>query len=198
MARALGPKKAQGLPMFHALTGCDTVFCFAGRGKRKAWAVWTALTELTQVLIDLTTAPAQVDEDATQTIERFVILLYDRTSTSTDVNKACCKLFARMNNVQLRPPTSVALKQHVRRAGMSGARLCFLHQHCPTRPTAGWVKTSEQTYEPHWTTLPEASKVCRELVSCKCQKGCTKKCKCKKAKLECTQLCACDRECSQN
>jgi len=101
--------------MFHALTGCDTV-SFAGRGKRTACEVWTALPELTQVLIDLTTAPAQVDEDATQTIERFVILLYGRTSTSRDVNKARCKLFAMKNKVQLIPPTSAALKQHVRRA----------------------------------------------------------------------------------
>jgi len=41
MARALGPEKAQAQSMFHALTGCDTVSCFAGRGKRTAWAVWT-------------------------------------------------------------------------------------------------------------------------------------------------------------
>jgi len=61
--------------------------------------VWTALSELTQVLINLTTTSAQVDEDATQTIERFVILLYDRRSTSMDVNKARCKLFAMKNNV---------------------------------------------------------------------------------------------------
>jgi len=74
MMRALGPEKAQALPMFHALTGCDTVSFFAGRGKRTACDVWTALPELTQIFIDLTTAPAQVDEDATQTIEMFVIL----------------------------------------------------------------------------------------------------------------------------
>ena len=47
IARALGPEKAQALPMFHALTGCDTVSCFAGHGKRTAWAVWTVLPELT-------------------------------------------------------------------------------------------------------------------------------------------------------
>ena len=143
MARALGPEKAHALPMFHALTGCDTVSCYAGRGKRTAWAVWTALPDLTQVLIDLTTAPAPVDEefeDATQTIERFVILLYDRTSTSTDVNKARCKLFARKNNVQLDTtnkcgPQAAYVRQACTRAGMSGARLCFLHQHCPPRPT---------------------------------------------------------------
>jgi len=59
-----------------------------------AWEVWTAAPELTQVITDLTTAPDQVDKDATHTIDRFVILLYDRTSTSTDVDKTCCKLFA--------------------------------------------------------------------------------------------------------
>ena len=73
MAQALGPKKAQALPMFHALTGCDTFSCFAGHGKTTAWAVWTALPELTQALIDLSTAPIHVD--AMPTIERFVILL---------------------------------------------------------------------------------------------------------------------------
>ena len=177
-----------------------------------AMAVWTALPELTQVLIDLTTAPAQVDEDAMQTIERFVILLYDRTSTSTDVimNKARCKLFARMNNVQLIPPTSAAFKQHVRRAVYQGghvwARLCFLHQHCPPRPTGVESRRASRRTSPtgqHSLRHPRSAE--RELVSCKCQKACTKKCKCKKAKLECTQLCARPNsgsgmhpECSQN
>lgn len=46
--RALGPEKAKALPMFHALTGCDTVSCFTGHGKRTAWEVWTL--QLTQTL----------------------------------------------------------------------------------------------------------------------------------------------------
>lgn len=37
-----------------------------------------------------------------------------------------------------------------------------------------------------WTTLPEASKSCYELISCGCKKGCVKRCKCKKAALQCT------------
>jgi len=90
-------EKAQALPMFHALTRCDTVSFFAGGDKRMAWEVWTAVPELTQVPTDLTTAPDEVDEDATHTIERFIILLYDRTSTSTDINKTRCKLFAGKN-----------------------------------------------------------------------------------------------------
>ena len=47
MARALGREKSQALPMFHALTGCDTVSCFAEHDKWRAWAVWTALPEPT-------------------------------------------------------------------------------------------------------------------------------------------------------
>ena len=46
IAAGLGPEKAQALPMFHALTGCDTVSSFAGHGKKTAWTIWTVLPEL--------------------------------------------------------------------------------------------------------------------------------------------------------
>ncbi len=36
IARTLGPDRCIALPMFHALTGCDTVSCFSGRGKKTA------------------------------------------------------------------------------------------------------------------------------------------------------------------
>ena len=50
-------------------------------------------------------------------------------------------------------------------------------------------------YEPNWVTLPEASKVCCGLISCKCKKGCVKGCKCKKVAFECTVLYAYEGEC---
>jgi len=48
IARAVDPEKAQALPMFDALTSCDTVSCFSGHGQKTAWIVWTALPELTR------------------------------------------------------------------------------------------------------------------------------------------------------
>ena len=36
VANTLGPKKAQTLPMFHALTSCDTVSSFVGHGKKNS------------------------------------------------------------------------------------------------------------------------------------------------------------------
>ena len=35
ISAALGPEKARAPPVFHALTGCDTVSSFAGHGKKK-------------------------------------------------------------------------------------------------------------------------------------------------------------------
>ena len=84
--------------MFHALTGCDTASAFLGHGKRTAWATWKAMPELTNTLLDLSSAPDDVPDDGMRVIERFVILMYDRTSTSHDVNLARKKIFGRKNS----------------------------------------------------------------------------------------------------
>ena len=56
----LGPKKSRALPMFHAVTGCDTVSSFAGRGKKTAWTIWAVLPELTYAfLLKISSAPYQ-------------------------------------------------------------------------------------------------------------------------------------------
>eukprot|EP00794_Sanderia_malayensis_P001481 gene1481-1638_t len=39
IATSIGQKTARVLPLFHALTGCDTVSFFGGRGKKTAWEV---------------------------------------------------------------------------------------------------------------------------------------------------------------
>jgi hypothetical protein len=92
MAACLGPEMSCSLPMFHALTGCDTVSNFAGHGKKRAWSTWKSLPELTDALLMLTNGPSEIPDDAMKTIERFVILLYDRTSTYTEVDHARRKL----------------------------------------------------------------------------------------------------------
>lgn len=56
IAARLGRDKACALPMFHALTGCNTVSSFVRHGKKTACAVWTVLPELTEALL-LSSAP---------------------------------------------------------------------------------------------------------------------------------------------
>jgi len=112
-----------------------------------------------------------------------VILMYDRTSKCTDIDKARRKLFARKNNVQLIPPTKAALEEHVKRAvyqgGHAWGQMLLPAPELPPPTNWGWSRIGGQ-YIPYWTRLPEAAHSCIELVSCKCKKGCVRLCKCKR------------------
>ena len=61
MANALGPDRCVALPMFHAFTGCDTVSCFGGRGKRTAWDIWNAYDEVTPAFCALADTPESIE-----------------------------------------------------------------------------------------------------------------------------------------
>ena len=72
----------------------------------------------------LSRAPPSVEEvhDHMSTIERFVVLMYDRTSSCESVNEARQELFAHKGRaIELIPPTSAALFQHVKRAVFQAA-----------------------------------------------------------------------------
>lgn len=152
-ARALGLEKAQALLIFYASTACHTVSCFAWHTKWTAWAVWTTLPELTQTITDFSTAPDHTDEDVMPTIERFIILIYDRTSIATDIDKARCKLFGKKRPVHLIPPTIAALKQHVQRVIYQGGHDWDQAPTLPSPTDWGLIKTSD-IYKPLWTSLP--------------------------------------------
>ena len=191
---ALGKEASRALPMFHPLTGCDTVSTFVGHGKKTSWAAWKAFPQLTDALLSLACPPSYVSFECLSIIERFVILMYDRTTTCTDINESRRKLAI--------PPTYAALEQHIKRAAYQGGHIWGQTQklaHVLLSPENwGWIKNADALYEPNWTTLPEAAKACYELICCGCKKGCRGQCKCKRANLQCTALCACEGECAQN
>ncbi|KAG1652706.1 hypothetical protein GQR58_026116 [Nymphon striatum] len=118
------------------------------------------------------------------------------------IDKARKKLFARKNNVELIPPTKATLEEHVKRAayqvGHVWGQVLLPAPKLLEETSWGWTKSEEGLHEPHWTRLPQAAKIFRELLSCKCKKGCVNRCKYKKAALECTTLCLCEGECTQN
>ena len=70
-------------------------------------------------------------------------------------------------------------------------------QSLPSPADWGW-REDHNTWRPLWTTLPEASKSCRELIRCGCTRNCRSNCKCSKASVSCTKLCKCEGHCSRN
>ena len=79
----MDPRICATLPVFHALTGCDTVSAFSGRSKKTAWNTWEVFPEVTEAFEDLLLIQATM-----ALLERFVVLLYDRTSDIINVNEA--------------------------------------------------------------------------------------------------------------
>ncbi len=166
---AIGQTKSLALPMFHALTGCDTVSSFSGRGEKIAWETWNIFSEVTSTFMELMAQPEQSDvDDARSILERFVVLLYDKTSPRCHVNEAKLDLFAQKGRDMIHiPPTQGALFQHVKRAayqaGYVWSQSLISVAQLPPPEGWGWTATEGGSWEVLWTHLPEASKMCRAL-----------------------------------
>ena len=100
----------------HAISGCDTVSTTYGIGKKTAWAVWRSMSQLTPTFLRLSRAPTHISPDEMEQIERYVVVLYQRTSALSHVNEAKKQLFTHNRKMENIPPTLHALEQHVERA----------------------------------------------------------------------------------
>lgn len=203
LANALGPDKSVALPFFHALSGCDTVSAFAGRGKKTAWETWNLLPDASTTFCSLSCQPSSITDNHLVMCERFVVLLYDKTSSDSSVNVARKQLFCKKGRpIDNIPPTQNALLQHLKRAayqaGYVWAQSIIANQKLPSPSDWGWQLVKNE-WHPVWITTAQASDSCAELVSCGCKTGCTtRRCKCVRADLSCTALCACDGECNRD
>lgn len=201
IANRLGREKAKALPFFHAVTGCDTSSSFSSVGKKTAWDTWTAFPEITETFISLSSMPLSISDENMNKLQRFVILLYDRTSQCTQVNQSRKLLFAKGRQLDRIPPTEAALSEHVKRAtyqaGFCWGQALVAQQQLPSPGDWGWEKSSDDQWVPFWTSLPEAAKVCKELIKCGCRKACRPPCKCLSVSLPCTELCNCAGTCYQ-
>ena len=136
---------------------------------------WNAFAELTEALLSLSFTPHSIPKETVKVIERFVILMHDKTSRCTDIDKARRKMFAKRLKAEQIPPTFDALEQHLRRAIYQGGYVwvqALLLQPVLPSPTGwGWTNNDNGVYVPKWTTLPLAAKACYELLCCGCKKG---------------------------
>lgn len=194
---SLGAPRSRSLPVFHALTGCDTTSAFKGRGKKTAWQAWQAYEDITDTFLYLARHPFEhlsADSPHFQKIERLTVIMYDRTSPMNSVKEAREELFCQNNRSMDRiPPTQDALLQHTQRALYQAGiwTTCMqTHQIVPSPNEFAWTKETSQLWEPVWITLPEVSRACSELIKCSCKGVCTR-CKCAKANLDCSPLCRC-------
>lgn len=201
IALRLGENVSRALPIFHAFTGCDTTSCFSGKGKKTAWETWSSFPDITDVFLSLSMMPNDIDFLEVQHLEKFVTLLYQKSSSFASCNEARRDLFTGGRSIENVPPTSDALLQHVKRSVYQAGFIwsqCLVP--CPFYPNAelwGWTRMDGKL-EPLWTTLPQASKGCRSLIRCGCKVRCSGRCQCSNSNLKCTELCTCKAKCTNS
>ena len=198
ISRNLGSQVSKALPVIHAFTGCDTVSSL--RGKKTALEVWKSYPEVTTAFLTRAHNPSEVSNSCMELLEHFVVLLYDRTSSKTAVNEARKRMFPQKGRaLHAIPPTRAALVEHTKhatyQAGHWWGQVLTPSPVVPCPQEWGWT-LEEGIWKPFWTTLPEVTKLCHELVWCSCKKGCQARCSCVKAGLRCTALCTCTDECN--
>jgi hypothetical protein len=94
-----------------------TLSCFNGKGQKSAWTVWNSHPEVKKAFINMKDIENGVNETDLHILERFVILMYDRTSECTDLDVARKQLFTKNSKMlEMLPPSSSAFVQHVKRA----------------------------------------------------------------------------------
>lgn len=113
----LGPQISRAFGFWHGFTGCDTVSSFSGRGKIASWETWKAFPEITNTFLSLANEPVELQEADSTIVERFVSLMYCRTTELSEVNK-CRRWFftTKSRSVENIPPSRDALMQHTKRA----------------------------------------------------------------------------------
>ena len=128
------------------------------------------------------------------TLERFTVILYDKTSDCQYLNEFRRELFCNKNkSLKNLPPTQDSLVQNVKRTIFQSSiwALSSDPQYIIPRPSEWGWKREESKLIPVWMILSEAAKACTELVKYCCSAGPFKICKCAKSGLDCTELCNC-------
>ncbi|KAG1695759.1 Integrin alpha-PS2 [Nymphon striatum] len=153
-------------------SGCDTVSSFYGRGKKTAWQAWKAYKEVTEAFVYIASNPFEMLDVTSrhfEQLERYCIILYDKTSSLTSVNDTRKELFCKRNKtMENLPPTQDALINHTKRALYQAGIWTSSQkpmQHVPSPADWGWTMDADgKRWVPVWRTLDVASKACKELL----------------------------------
>lgn len=180
-------QRSPGMVLFtHAFSGCDTTSALFGQGKTKITTLLSKsepLAEQVEVFLRPDSTPQAVREAG---IKCFVAL-YGGDIARDTLDFLRYKTFVTSTSINLArlPPTEDA-------AGYHAAR-CYLQvqkwRGVNLNPTDWGWKLSSQGLTPIPTTMDPAPPALLRKISCKCKKGCSGACSCRKAGLYCSVLC---------
>jgi len=175
----LGERNAKALIGLHALTGCDSVSSFAGKGKIRALKLMKANHDHMEALEKLGDTWDLSDEHF-QGLESFVCRLYSQQGSSS-VNEIRYQLFCskkgEVESFQL-PPCAATLYRHCLRANYQARIWKLSLQGSPPVPSPagkGWLVESVDDKNQlmiDWSDVAAAPDAVLQFLACKCSRSC--------------------------
>ena len=143
-------------------------------------------------------SPLTINSPQFKLVERYTVVIYDKSSSLEHVNEARRELYCKNNRtMENLHPTQEALLQHAKRATYQAgiwATSDHIQQQTPSAEGYGWTWDKEvKTWQPVWSRLSVEATACSELIRCGCKShgGCGAMCNSQRARWRCTELCSC-------
>ena len=90
---------------------------FRYKAKKTVFQTWNILPDVTDVFVKLSNYPPVITSDDQAVIDQFVITMYDRSTSLTEIDAVRLDMFARKQRpYDSIPPTKAALTEHTKRA----------------------------------------------------------------------------------
>ena len=196
LSTSLGTKRSQHYQYFTRFLDATQPRLFGEKGRSRSGKLGWRLKRL-RTFVYLASHPFEPLDSNCENfckIERLIVLVYDKTSTSLSINQTRRELFCLKNvTMERMPPTQNALLQHTKRAVYQAfiwVTSTQVQQMIPSPNDYGWGQV-DNVWSLLWLTVPELSKACQDLIKCTCKGDCSN-CKCGKASLKCSPLCNCN------
>ena len=193
ISHVIGETISECLPGLHVYTGCDTVSCFAGKGKVKSRKV-VQRCEKSQLALSELGGQEKVSTDLYKMLEEFTCLLYG-SKTLSDINELRYELFCfrkgKIDSSQL-PLCRHALRKHIDRVNYQCViwKSCFEQYPMILEPQEhGWTLINNMLTI-NWMTISPAPDSILEFLSYSCSKSCdNNRSTCRANNLKCIEMC---------
>ncbi len=202
LCQNLGKPLSTSLLPYHALTGCDSVSSFSGRGKKDGFAIMKTEKKMCQLVSSLGDT-LELSGNITKKAETFVCRLYGYECDN--INAVRLEMFTEPLSrkkgppeTQNLPPTSDALCKHIQRANYQAyiwKNALDGEKFVPLPDGHGWLIIDKKLYI-DWMDNDPAPVAVLENISCGCTKDCSsRQCGCNKSGFQCTDACRCSDDC---
>lgn len=186
------------LPLLHAFSGCDTTSFVFGKGKRafiNAVEATNVATDMASVCKELEVSENIPADIISRSVDLATVVFTSLYSSDNFENLDVLRyyLYARRQTLETLPPSDDALKQHVLRLLYQTRTWVQAAQPVPAilEPFKfGWKNDASGT-APLLTIRANVPDSLRTASFCKCKKGCTRNCLCKRKGFDCESACQC-------